>query len=180
MKNKILIRSNNNKMRFFISGVLFLGVINFWLSTKSCNKPFKEELTINEKEKIIFNQKKKTITKVTRSNSGKMEKKIIKGVRGIEISVPNIKGDVTITPRTRGYIWEPGLSLFYSKNKVNLGLDLQWLYWGQYGINTGFGISTSYKYSTYFGISYNFYSNSYFIVGVNDNLKPIIGFKISF
>ena len=176
----------NHKMKNKIIGILLaitllLGLFT-WLDNRSVvfGKPeFKEELKENEKEKIIVNLKKKTVTKIVRLSNGKMEKSRTEGVREVEVTISNT-GQSTVTCRNRGLLFEPGLSLFYSKNQMNLGLDFQWVYWRKYGIDTGFGISRSSKCSAYLASSFNFYSNSYFLIGINDEIKPVVGVKISF
>jgi hypothetical protein len=150
-----------------------------WYSVKVSGTTVKEELKPNEKEKTIIDQKRKTVTKLVRKKDGTVEKSTVEGVRKVDVTISN-DDKLTITARNRGFLFDPGVSVFYSKDKINLGLDIQWAYWRRYGFSGGFGVSTDHKCSGYFSGSYNFYSQSSVFIGVNDNLKPIVGFKVTF
>lgn len=167
-----------NKLIIILSGVIGLLLIFDWLNIKTSDT-FKEELKPNEKQKIIIDHKKKEVIKITRKNDGTVEKNKSSGVRKTEVTVSD-NNIVTIKERTRGVICEPGIGLFYSKDKLNLGLDLQFLYWRKYGASIGVGISNDYRLSTYIGCNYNIYSNTSIFVGVNDIINPVFGVKVAF
>lgn len=166
------------KLLVILSALSLLFVLNY-CDKKVIQNQFKEELKSNEKEKIIIDQKKKTVTKVTRKNNRQVEKKVIEGVRKSEVVISD-NNQLSVTTRNRGVLCEPGLSLFYSKNRMNLGLDIQFLYWRRYGASMGFGASRGLVCSAYCGLTYNFFSNTYLFIGVNDEIKPILGLKVSF
>jgi len=170
MKNKII--------TIFIGITLLLGLATI-LDNCSNKTQFKEELKANEKEKVIIDQKKKTATKIVRKVDGTVETNRIEGVRKVEVSISN-SGVTSIKTRNRGAFFEPGISLFYSKDQMNLGLEIQWLYWRKYGISIGFGLSHTSKCSAYISCNYNIYSNSSFFIGLNDYIRPVVGLKVSF
>lgn len=150
-----------------------------WYSVQISGDTFKEELKPNEKEKVIIDHKKKKVTKIIRKNDGKVETTTSEGVRKVEVTVSD-NNTITIKERTRGLLWEPGIGLFYSKDTLNLGLDLQFLYWRKYGASIGVGISNDSKLSTYISCNYNIYSNTSLFVGINDVINPVFGLKVSF
>lgn len=150
-----------------------------WYSVHVSGDTFKEELKPNEKEKIIIDHKKKTVKKLIRKNDGTVEKNKSEGVRDTTITISD-DNTITIKERTRGFLFEPGIGLFYSKDTLNLGLDLQFLYWRKHGISVGLGTSKKYKLSSYLSYNYNFYSNTSLFCGVNDEIRPIFGIKVAF
>lgn len=169
------------KTKIIVIGTALLALF-FTLSycgNKYDEERFKEELKQNEKAKVIIDIKKKTVTKITRKADGTVETKVIKGVRKVAVTVSN-DNKLTVEARNKGVVFEPGLSLFYSKDRMNLGLDVQFLYWSQYGLNAGFGMSQSYNCSFYLAGNYNFYSNSALFIGVNDELNVVGGLKVAF
>ena len=170
MKNKIV-----------LSLLLVIGMFLAydWYSVHISGDTFKEELKPNEKQKIIIDHKKKEVTKIIRKNDGTVETSKSEGVRKVEVTVSD-NNTITVKERTRGLLWEPGIGLFYSKDTLNLGLDLQFLYWRKYGASIGVGISNDSKLSTYISCNYNIYSNTSLFVGINDIMNPVFGLKVSF
>ncbi len=104
--------------------------------------------------------------------------KSIDGARGVRIGI-DAGGQVTVTARTKGFIFEPGPAIVIS-DRPRIGLDVQWLFLRRWGVNSGIVTGKNDDLRAYIAGSYNFYGNSGVLLGVDSNSKFLVGLKVRF
>jgi len=170
---------NGNK---YILGSAIVGILLAFLVAHSCYRRKIEKAPLKEGgRKIIIDTRSRTLTIET--PEGKQRKH---GVRKIVITEDK-EGHSSVLAPTWGLTFEPGFSGFVAYGSPNVGLDLQWLYWKQFGLSTGTGIykkeDESLGISFYpLAINYNlpflFTPNTNIFVGIDSNYQPIGGFSV--
>jgi hypothetical protein len=140
----------------------------------------------NEKQKIIVDTRRKTIQVVRRVGTVKQPGASIpqvtettRGVRKVVVTETD-DGEITVTAITKGFVFEPGLALYYS-DRARLGLDVQIAYWHSYGLVLGAGVNLGEEPRTvraHVAVSrtlpLNLFSNTSVFIGV-DNKKDVVG-----
>ncbi len=166
---------NRKYLYLLVIPMVVVGIIGFLDSKLSkIDDSFTERLKPDEKTKIIVEPKKKKVTKITKDG-----KKTEDGSRGTVIIIDK-DGKTTIINRRRGILFEPGLTMFYSKNKLMYGLDCQWAYWRKWGLISGLGMSHNQDFSVFTAVSYNFYSNTSVGIGLDDEFKTVVNLRVAF
>lgn len=149
-------------------------------------------LKADEKEKIVVDTKRKTVSVISRIASPKdvnapvpQVVKTTEGVRKVVVT-EKMDGSITVTPITKGFIFEPGLALYYS-DRARLGLDVQFAYWHAYGLLLGAGVNLGEEPRTvraHIAVSrtlpLNLFSNTSVFVGVDNKKDFTAGLRIAF
>jgi hypothetical protein len=140
----------------------------------------------NEKQKVIVDTRRKTVSVVRRIGTPKNPGAVVpqverttRGVRKVVVTETN-DGEITVTAITKGFVCEPGLALYYS-DRARLGLDVQIAYWHSYGLVLGAGVNLGEEprnIRAHVAVSrtlpLNLFSNTSVFVGV-DNKKDVVG-----
>lgn len=146
----------------------------------------------NEKEKIIVDTKRKTISVVRRVGTAKNPSAVVpqvvtktEGVRKVVVT-EETDGTIVVTPITHGFVFEPGIALYYS-DRARLGLDVQFAYWHEYGLLLGAGVNMGAEPRTiraHIALSrtlpLNLLSNTSVFIGVDNKKDVTAGLRIAF
>lgn len=105
----------------------------------------------------------------------------IEGARGVRVSVGD-DGKVSVTSRTRGLCFEPGIGSYVTSGNRRLFIDAQFLFSRRNGLNAGLGIGLQRPIDAagFIAYSYNFYSNTSVLVGYDTDSKVLIGLRVKF
>jgi hypothetical protein len=187
-----------NKIGLYLEIGLFL-MLSAWIFTK-CHKAetTKEQvltapvLKDNEKEKIIIDTRRKTVSVVTRigtpKNPGATVPQVVKKTEGVRkvVVTETDDGQIIVTPIDKGFIFEPGVAIYYS-DRARLGLDVQVAYWHSYGLVLGAGVNMGNEPRTIRAhvaisrsIPLNLLSNTSVFVGVDNKKDITAGLRIAF
>lgn len=138
----------------------------------------------DEKQKIIIDTNKKKVTLVRRDK----DKQIVdvkEGARKIVV-VEDKDGNINVTAITKGFCFEPGLTLYYS-DRARLGLDAQVAYYKQWGVLLGAGVNMGDEPRTvrlHVGVNYalplNFLENTSVFAGIDHRKDATVGLRIKF
>lgn len=150
----------------------------------------------NEREKIIVDTRAGTIRTVARNvgdgkgirhngssgyQTGEQTVTDISGVRKVAVTIDK-NGNVEVYAPSKGVIFEPGLTAFYSEDRFRLGLDAQVFYWKRWGVNVGIGstVQAPYSVKAYVAGSYNFYGNTSIFAGITQSKEIGFGVRVRF
>lgn len=105
----------------------------------------------------------------------------IDGARGIRISIGDT-GNVSITARTKGFCFEPGLGLFATSSDPRIFIDAQLLFARRHGANAGIGLGFRKPVNgvAFVAYSYNFWSNTSVLVGFDTKNEVLLGLRVKF
>lgn len=178
----------NKLFTIILIAVAIIGVgklIQKWSDRK--NLETAPVLTDSENSKLIIDTSRKKVTSVTRDG----DKQVIDvkdGVRDVVITV-NKDGTISTYAPTKGFIFEPGISLGMDKHDTLLGVDIQWFYWRKLGLSSGImappysGLQLQ-DIRGYAAINYNLVNlklpNTNFYVGYNTKSSVSTGVSIKF
>jgi hypothetical protein len=185
-KTDMRIEKMNKTTLVFIG--LFLLVCGLWYAEHQLkrdeiiNAPVLKE---NEKVKVIIDPNTKTVKEVRRDKNGKQIIKQTSGGRNTVIVVDD-KCNVTVQTRTKGLIFEPGLTLGYTE-RARWGLDVQFFFWNRFGLNTG--VTAALQGNTVYPrafigalytLPFNVVSNTSIVAGMDNKLDLFVGARIKF
>lgn len=162
-----------------------------------------EQLRTGESTAVVFSPNSGTIKVITRGdrNGNRVRSSLLRGwesespetprqsvqsiggARGVRISVDS-DGKASVTVRTSGVIFEPGLVGVLSGERCRLGLDIQWLFYRRWGINTGAVVGSDKSFRLYAAGSYylpfHHFTNTSLLFGIDSNSKFLVGIKVRF
>lgn len=160
-----------------------------------------EELKTGEKAAFIISPDSRTIVEVTngsahrtgvrspllRGRESKPSKDTgavverIDGARGVRISIGD-SGNVSVTARTKGICFEPGLGAYTTTSNARVFVDAQLLFARRHGVNAGVGVGLRRPVNgtAFVAYSYNFWSNTSVLVGYDTKSEVLIGLRVKF
>jgi hypothetical protein len=168
----------NNTFKI-IGGLLVL--LSLWLivnhfTTKRDTATTSTVLAPDEQAKIIINPREHKISVVT---PGHVEEHYMSGSRPESITEKN--GHLLVNSPSFGAEKSPFFSLLYSEApRVAIGVNLLYYRRLDLGLGLSSSLTTPLSLRPYACIGYNVYSNTSVVVGVDFQLRPIIGTSLRF
>ena len=182
-------------------GLLIVVIIAAWIGNEIYRRKLLEREIItapvlkeNEKQKIIIDTNKRTVTTVKRGPIGKGKDKkdgntqVVKrtdGARKVVIT-ENQDGSIRVDTINRGFVFEPGLALYFS-DQARLGLDVQVAYYKRWGVLLGAGVNMGDEPRTvraHVGVNYalplSFIDNTTVFAGIDHRKDAAVGLRIRF
>ena len=126
-----------NKVFWIVLIILAFIGLNYFASKQADRKKvaIAPVLTETEKAKFIIDTRKRKIT-IVRRKGDKQVIETITGIRDASMTVTK-DGEVKTYAPTKGFVFEPGLSIGMDNQDVLLGLDAQFFYWRRLGLIGG-------------------------------------------
>ena len=142
----------------------------------------------NEKEKIIIDTNRRTVTTINKGDPKGKNPQVVKvreGVRKVVV-IRDDRDNLTVRAINKGFTFEPGLALYYS-DKARLGLDIQVAYYKRWGVLLGAGVNMGDEPRTVRGhvavshaLPLNFLDNTTAFIGVDHRKDLTVGLRIRF
>lgn len=195
----------NWKRILILVGVLVLAIILYRCDKKKKEDITSEKLKEGEQTAVIINPSTGETTVIRKQNpggtqlcspilrGGKSESSTVSGEtieritggRDTRISI-GPDGKVTVTIRTKGFCFDVGpIGGITTSPILVMGLDVQWAFYKNWGLNSGLVIDKSLRYPRlYIGGSYKivnrFVHNTSIVVGIDSRKELITGIKLNF
>jgi len=185
------------KYKLLVTGTIFITLFSVFKYYKHQSQKLRDMsmpvLTGNEREKLIINNATHTITKTTFVNNINSLKtgtlpsqvtQVISNTARTTIITEDVRGNLSIYNPSSGFLFEPGLCLFYSTD-FKVGLDFQWFYFKRFGLFSGFGVNPRTKngdgyVSLGYTLPFSKFDNTSIYCGYSAKQSIILGCRVKF
>jgi len=165
--------------------VLLAALAAVFLFTRSCEAPKETSFYVKpgHTSQLVVDFGKRAITESGESKAIHSPFSARSSRRAV-ITVEHKEGGTTIkvTPKTAGFVFEPGIGLGYARNGAVLA-DVQWSYWRGVGIHCGaayqWGPRSVLGYAAVSASPFRALGNTSFLFGITTNSNFLFGVRVS-